>query len=323
MLQFAAVGLGARQDLALLESMAAQLQCGSFYAMEADAYMLGMALHSITSELTSRRTWRADASSSNQSCTEVSVDVDEQKWDIDMELDRHFSSWPWNEASPFQNTVLSQRHSTCSPEHKCRAVPESRVPLEGKQLLPQTLDDSMLCEARAKHVRAQELAMAFNMRVQKIVEVAVASHLVMAINFLSDTIDQVDEHIFGKEGGIAWGLAGQHPERDLIECDALKEERVAATLFSGEVFKLQDVPQAFRHFVHSETDGRDVVCRLKGVWDATEGFKMSASAFHTTHTGRKYAKEQLPNNHHCSPLCVHLNLKPLKIKAGNNCLMIP
>lgn len=78
-----------------------------------------------------------------------------------------------------------------------------------------------------------------------------------------------------------------------------------------------DIPQCFSHFTWSVSGGKQLVCDLQGVWNATDGFSLTDPAIHSASSGlgsktnkREEGIASFFKTHRCSELCHVLGLKP-------------
>mmetsp|Transcript_41452 Transcript_41452/g.100156 ORF Transcript_41452/g.100156 Transcript_41452/m.100156 type:complete len:676 (+) Transcript_41452:109-2136(+) len=107
---------------------------------------------------------------------------------------------------------------------------------------------------------------------------------------------------------------GEDEEEDDSDTDSL--DSVAPFRMPEGNIEPDHAPQAFSHFTHSITDGKDLVCDLQGVWNETDGFMLTDPVIHhasgkgkngRTDRGKEGIKKFF-ETHKCNPLCKRLGL---------------
>ena len=82
---------------------------------------------------------------------------------------------------------------------------------------------------------------------------------------------------------------------------------------------VNDVPQCFSHFTYFQSNGRQLVCDLQGVWNVVDGFNLTDPVIHYhSERGRRHVNgstdkgregmEKFFETHQCGPLCRKLGL---------------
>ncbi|KAK3275216.1 hypothetical protein CYMTET_16642 [Cymbomonas tetramitiformis] len=89
-----------------------------------------------------------------------------------------------------------------------------------------------------------------------------------------------------------------------------------------DAIQVDDVPQAFSHFTHAVTNGKQLVCDVQGVWNSVDGFTLTDPAIHNKSsqsgtTRRKYGGTDKGlqgirlffSTHKCNAMCRRLGLE--------------
>eukprot|EP00045_Choanoeca_perplexa_P018428 m.291441 g.291441 ORF g.291441 m.291441 type:complete len:683 (+) comp17816_c0_seq6:1669-3717(+) len=357
-LSFSTVAFGpADEDYALLKAMGNKLPKGGFQKLGLEAHKLGLAFTSLTSTLTTMRTelgpgvkLTPNKMKQKQAAAESTDDID---WDIYLLHDRTlrrkytYSRTHWRfENAPFESgangVAMQTSYFAAGAERLAFACKEVRasgftaetvgMPLVAKEAChkEQLADVKFHHRMAEMQARAHELADRFNDRVKHLVGVEEAA--AMTINFAPCVIYEVYDDKYDYHNNIAWIFAEPHLEGRFHKWNnnagkiyprqgkADEMTAVRLDLKNDERITLDDVPQAFSHFTHSVTGGRELVCDLQGVWNAEDGFELTDPAIHHDDNDRRSRSmhrtdrgsagvAKFAETHKCSSLCRSLGLE--------------
>lgn len=84
--------------------------------------------------------------------------------------------------------------------------------------------------------------------------------------------------------------------------------------------EIDDIPQAFSHFTYEQSNGKNLVCDLQGVWNQDDGFVLTDPVVHDVcPSGKKHKNgatdtglrgvEKFFGTHKCNALCKRMQLQ--------------
>jgi len=121
-------------------------------------------------------------------------------------------------------------------------------------------------------------------------------------------------------GSLGLGMINEDDEDDEDDEDEDYNDQGRADTARSEEDLYETSPQAFSHFTYDATHGKELVCDLQGVWNATDGFTMTDPVIHhVSRTGRRHTNGATDKGadgilnffktHRCNQLCQFLGLQ--------------